>query len=85
MDRKVGESIREVKGKVHAKTGVSSAGFKQKNEDRSRCIRLCDRRGIVNGSVKTIESRLCFFLFSFSFLFSCLFYFSPFLFLELWG
>ena len=63
MDRKVGESIREVKGKVHAKTGVSSAGFKQKNEDGSRCIRLCDKRGIVNGSVKTIESRLCFFLF----------------------
>ena len=49
VDRKVGESIQEVEGKVHAKTSVSSAGFRQKNEDGSGCVRLCDRRGIVNG------------------------------------
>jgi len=46
-------------------------------------IRMRMREEPVEG-VKTIESGLCFFLFSFSFLFYFLFI-SPFLFLELWG
>jgi len=31
------------------RTGVGGARFRQKNEDRSRYFRLCNRRHVVNG------------------------------------
>ena len=49
VDRKAGESIQEVEEKVHTRTSISSAGFRQKNKDGSGYVRLYDRRGIVNG------------------------------------
>ena len=48
VDKKAGESIRGVEEKVYTRTGVSSTGFRQKNEDGSRCFRLCDGRHVVN-------------------------------------
>ena len=49
MDRKAGESIQGVEEKVYIRTGVSSAGFRQKNENGSGRIRLHYRKSIVNG------------------------------------
>ena len=43
IDRKVGEGIQRAKREVHKRTGTSNTGLRQKNEDRSRCIRLCYR------------------------------------------
>ena len=64
----------------------------------SDCKQLCFSSSNINSiincfgmnsaarvDIKTIGSGLCFFLFSFSFLFSFFIYFLPFLFLELWG
>jgi len=48
VDRKAGESVQGVEEKVYIRTGVSSARFRQKNEDGSGYIRLHNRRGIVN-------------------------------------
>ena len=49
MDRETGEDILEVKGEVHKRTSVSSTKLGQKNEDRSRYIRLCYERSFIDG------------------------------------
>jgi len=35
MDRETGEGILEAEGEIYKRTGISSAGFKQKNENGS--------------------------------------------------
>jgi len=47
LDREAGESVLRVKGEVHKKTSVGSTRFKQKNENRSKCIRLCNKWYII--------------------------------------
>ena len=49
MDGKVEKGIYRAKGEVYQETGASSAGFRQKNEDGSRYIRLRNRRDFVYG------------------------------------
>ena len=40
MDRKAGRSIWRAEEKIHEETSLGSTGPRQKNEDRSGCIRL---------------------------------------------
>ena len=49
MDGKAGRSIQGIEGEIYKRTSVSSTGFKQKNENGSRHIRLCNGRGIIDG------------------------------------
>ena len=45
MDREIRKGIKE---EAYKRTGVSSTKFRQKNEDGSRYIGLCNRRGFIN-------------------------------------
>ena len=47
MDGKAEKSIQGFEGKVDKRTGASSTGLKQKNEDGSGCIGLCHRRSVI--------------------------------------
>ena len=49
IDKKAGGSIQRAKGKIHRGTGPGSAGPKQKNEDGSGCIRLCNWGSVIYG------------------------------------
>ena len=49
LDGKAGEGILGVEEEVHKKTSISNTRFRQKNKDRSKCIRLHDRRYIIYG------------------------------------
>ena len=42
VGRKAGEGIQEVKRKIYQRASINSIRLRQKNEDRSRCIRLCN-------------------------------------------
>jgi len=48
LDRKTGKGVSEVEEEIHKGTGISSARLRQKNEDRSKCIGLCDRRSFIH-------------------------------------
>jgi len=43
LDRKAEESISGVKREVYKRTGVSSIRFRQKNKNKSRYVRLCNK------------------------------------------
>ena len=49
VDRKIRENIWKVKGKVYKRTSVSSTRLRQKNENKSRYIRLYNRGSTING------------------------------------
>ena len=49
MSREIREGVQRVKREVYKRTGISSTGFRQKNENKSRHIRLYNRRGIIYG------------------------------------
>jgi len=43
LDREIEEDILEAEREIHKRISIGSTRFRQKNEDGSRCIRLCDR------------------------------------------
>ena len=47
LDREAGENFSVVEEEDYKENSVSSTRFKQKNKDRSTCIRLCDRQYII--------------------------------------
>jgi len=49
MDRETGKSIQGAKIKVYQGTSVSSTRLRQKNENGSRYIRLCNGRDFIYG------------------------------------
>jgi len=49
LNREAREGILEVEKEIHKRTGVNSTRFKQKNENGSKCIGLCDKRDIIYG------------------------------------
>ena len=61
MDRKAGEGIWGAEGKIYKRTGISSTGLRQKNEDGSRCVRLC-YRDVLSMECKDRKWRLVAFL-----------------------
>ena len=61
MDRKIGEGIWGAEGNIYKRTGVSNTGLKQKNENGSRCIRLC-YRSFLSIKCKDGKWRLVIFL-----------------------
>ena len=40
MDKKTEEGVQGTEGEIYKKTSTSSIRLRQKNKDRSRCIRL---------------------------------------------
>jgi len=50
VDGKTGESVWKAEEEVHKRISVNGTGLRQKNEDGSRCVRLC------YGDVLSIES-----------------------------
>ena len=49
LNRKAGEDIWEVEREIHKGTSIRSARSRQKNEDGSKYVRLCNGRSIING------------------------------------
>ena len=47
MGNKTEKVIQDVEEKVYYRNNLSSFRSGQKNENKDRCIRLCDRRGVV--------------------------------------
>ena len=46
---KIKKGILEIKGKVYKRTSVSSIESKQKNENESKYIRLCNENDFIYG------------------------------------
>ena len=49
MGNKTEKVIQDVEEKVYYRTNLSSFESEQKNENKDRCIRLCNKRGVVYG------------------------------------
>jgi len=49
LNRKAGEDVWRIEEKIYKGTGVSSTRLREKDEDRSRYIRLCHRRSFIYG------------------------------------
>jgi len=47
MDREARRGIQRVKGEIHKRTSINNTRSKQKNENESKYIRLCDRGSII--------------------------------------
>jgi len=49
LNREAGEGIQRIKREVYKRASVNSIRFRQENEDRSRYVRLYNRRDIIYG------------------------------------
>ena len=49
LDREAREGIQRIKREVYKRASVNSIRFRQKNEDGSRYVRLCNGRDIIYG------------------------------------
>ena len=47
LDGEAEESVLKIEEEIHKKTSVGSTRFRQKNENKIRCISLCDRWCII--------------------------------------
>ena len=48
LGREIAEGIRRVEEEVYDGTSLDNTKLGQRDESRSGCVRLCDRRSIVN-------------------------------------
>ena len=49
MGNKTEKVIQDVEEKAHYRTNLSNFKSEQKNKNKDRCIRLCNKRGVVYG------------------------------------
>jgi len=47
VNKKARRDVQGVEENIYKKTSISSAGFRLKNEDGSRCVRLYYRRDVI--------------------------------------
>ena len=47
LDRKVERDIQEAERDIHKRTSVSCTRLRQKNENKSRCIGLYNKRSVI--------------------------------------